>query len=314
MQVIPCTERHADEILDLWNRELGAGFPLRRRLLFQNSFGEMPVDPEASWLVRDSGKKHAAGFVLSKRVGSDTGVISAMAVAAEYRRRGIGSQLLSLAEEALWRRGARRIVLGGDPHHYFPGVPVEIPDAAAWFRRRGYASSGTVCDLCGRSGRNASDAGDPPLPDKAAYRLANEGDREPFLRFMHREFPGRWEELVRRHYAKGGTGREFVLAAAGNEIVGFCRINDRESPTVAASMHWADLHPGRCGGIGPLGVAAEQRGRGWGIGVLQAAVSELHNRGVDTILIDWVADGTTAFYGKLGFRVWKRNELLSKQR
>ena len=53
----------------------------------------------------------------------DRGWISMLAVHPSAQRRGVAAALLEAGEAFLRARGRRRILLGGDPAHFFPGVP-----------------------------------------------------------------------------------------------------------------------------------------------------------------------------------------------
>jgi GNAT superfamily N-acetyltransferase len=120
---------------------------------------------------------------------------------------------------------------------------------------------------------------------------------------MRAHFPGRWAETTERYYTLGGTGREFVLLRLAGALIGFCRVNDDASPVLAGNQFWCPCFAEPCAGIGPLGIAAPYRGRGYGLAALAAGIQVLWERGIRLMVIDW----TTAvdFYGKAGFAVWK---------
>ncbi|MDO3409962.1 GNAT family N-acetyltransferase [Saccharibacillus sp. CPCC 101409] len=156
-------EKHLQEAEALWNEAWGAVFPMRERLLRQNTVEDVRLLRAGSWIARETPAGPAAGLVTAKfpRPGDelrfglrpDTGWIQALVVSPAGRGRGIGSLLLSRAEEALRQAGARRIVLGGDLHRrMFPGVPAESTAARAWLERRGYTHREDAFDLVNHYG------------------------------------------------------------------------------------------------------------------------------------------------------------------
>ena len=142
-----------------------------------------------------------------------------------------------------------------------------------------------------------------PSLDNVEFSQLDLDDREYFLAFLHRCFPGRWEYEALHYFQRGGTGREFVLLEKENKIIGFSRINDASSPMIAQNVYWAPLFNGKLGGIGPLGVDSAERGNGYGIAIVEAAIAFLRSRDIKNIVIDWT--GLVGFYRKLDYEVWK---------
>lgn len=295
-----------DELVSLWNLELGRDFPMRKELFKQNSFQDENVCYEASRIMVDE-QDRIIGFVVAKRwqeslevpMKDKTGWIQVIVVHHEYRNKGIGSNLLRHAEESLQLAGMQEILLGKDPWHYFPGVPLE--SCEGWFDKRGYHSFGKEFDLlCKYDGEGAKEL--PSLPH-VEFSLLKHEDKDAFLGFLHRCFPGRWEYEALHYFQKGGDGREFAVLKKENKIIGFSRINDSTSPLIAQNVYWAPLFSEELGGVGPLGVDSNERGNGYGLAIVQAAIAFLRNRDVKNIIIDWT--GLVDFYRKLDYEVWK---------
>jgi GNAT superfamily N-acetyltransferase len=312
MRYVPFSETHLADVCALWNRQWEKSFPMREKLLRQNCVEDKNVLAAGSYAAIDESNGTLVGFVVSKiwqdvtpgfDFGRKDGWIHALLVDPRYRGRGVGSELLSRAEAALRESGAQQIHLGNDFHwRMFPGVPGPDPETRRWFERRGYTYASPIYDLFRRYEAGESE----PLPEMEGitFRLANPGDRERVVSFMHRSFPGRWDYQTVQYWERGGTGREFVLCEKEGEIIGFCRINDAASPILAQNIYWAPLFQDELGGAGPLGIDEKFRGRGYGLAVVKAGIHFLRQRGIRNIVID-----TTAFidfYGKLGFQVWKQ--------
>ena len=174
-------------------------------------------------------------------------------------------------------------------------------DVAIWFESRGYEAFGEEYDLINHYGNDESKS--LPTADNAAFSILDLKDKEDFLGFLNRCFPGRWEYEAMHYFQKGGTGREFVVLKKNDKIIGFSRINDSQSPFIAQNVYWAPLFDQELGGIGPLGIDANERKQGYGIAVVEAAIAYLRNRDIDKIVIDWT--GLVDFYKKMGYDVWK---------
>lgn len=297
-----------DDLVELWNKEIGDLFPMRRELFEQNSFDDVNVDWQGSLVALDD--ERVVGFVVVKRwqdpvdvgMSENVGWIQVLLVDQDVRGQGIGTGLLKHAEEQLMNKGIHRILLGRDTWHYFPGIPKEYKDVCEWFERKGYVASWEEVDLYCEYVR-ASDV-EIPVCDGIEVVLATESDRDGLVTFLHRCFPGRWEYEAIKYFEKGGSGREFVLLKKDSNIIGFCRINDGQSPFIAQNTYWAPLVDGELGGVGPLGVDREERKNGYGFLVVEAGIAYLRQRGVKSIVIDWT--GLVDFYKKFGFDVWKR--------
>ncbi|MDR0269134.1 GNAT family N-acetyltransferase [Paenibacillus sp.] len=314
MNIIPLKEEWLPQMCELWNQELGGHFPMREQLMRQNSFQDENVYLEGSKLAIDENGR-LLGFVIAKtwqegrrgmRLGDGGGWIQAILVRSEARGQGIGSRLLEQAEEALRDAGAELTYIGRDPWHYIPGIPKELPDAKVWFERRGYEVLYEAFDLVNQT----PDSTRQKYSDGAYARLLEEKDKNEMLRFFERCFPGRWFYEAQCYWDRGGKGREFVGLFMEDEMIGFCRVNDEQSPMIAQNTYWAPLFDSPLGGIGPLGVDNRFRGKGYGLAIVKDGVAELTSRGIDNLVIDWT--GLVDFYAKLGFTVWKRYDLAKK--
>ncbi|THE13787.1 GNAT family N-acetyltransferase [Bacillus timonensis] len=296
-----------EELLGLWNQEIGHDFPMSAELFKQNSFDDCNVFTEGSHIAINQ-ENQVVGFVVAKRwqdeidvgISKEMGWIQVLLVDRHYRNQGIGKKLLQHAESSLKESGVNHIWLGKDTWHYFPGVPFQYEDVANWFEKRGYEKGTQEYDLDCHF--EEDEIGSPSL-DGVEHSLLKLEEKDEFLSFMHRCFPGRWEYEAIQYFQKGGQGREFVVLKRNNQIIGFCRINDSKSPVIAQNVYWSALYQQELGGIGPLGIDLNERKHGYGLFIVEAAVSYLHKRHIRSMLIDWT--GLVTFYNKLGFEVCK---------
>lgn len=309
-------EDRLKELVDFWNKELGDHYPMREDLFKQNSFEDKNICLLGSAIALND-ENQVIGLVVAKRWNEDdlnvdmnkeVGWIQCLLIDSSFRNRGIGTALLEKAELALVEEGVQTILIGRDPWHYFPGIPYEYSNLNRWFEKRGYTNNGSDHDLIAHY-NDQSDFKMPSL-DEVEFALLKESEKEQLLSFLHRCFPGRWEYEAIHYFKKGGTGREFVVIKKNKKIIGFCRVNDSESPFIAQNVYWSPLLNGHLGGIGPLGVDSEERKKGYGIAIVKAGISTLRSRGIHNIVIDWT--GLVDFYGKLGYTKWKSYSKYSK--
>lgn len=300
-----------NELVALWNKELGEEFPMRESLFRQNSFDDPNIDRAASSIAINE-KNEIVGFLTAKRwqekesdvqLNPKIGWIQSVLVKKEERNKGIGSDMLKKAEHVLSQHGVTQVLFGRDPWHYFPGIPHGYIQAEKWAQKHSYVSDNTDIDLIADFD-STNNTAMPVLNKEAQFSILKKNEKEEFMSFLHRCFPGRWEYEAVHYFKKGGNGREYVILRVENDIVGFCRINDPQSPFIAQNVYWSPLVSGEMGGIGPLGLDEAQRKKGYGLKIVQAGQAVLKQRGMEHIVIDWT--GLSAFYEKLGYRPWKK--------
>lgn len=314
MKFLQLNEQWVSQIVNLWNRELGADFPMRETLFVQNSIYDPNVLQSGSNVVVND-QDQIVGFVITKCVqdkketllNQEVGWIQTLLVDSRFRKNGIGSVLLEKAEKALQKQGCKTMFLGRDPAHYFPGIPLEYEDTKMWFEKRNYHAAEVASDLI--KVYKPDEKFDFIKPKDIEVSLIK--NKDELLSFLHRCFPGRWEYEAKRYFNNGGTGREFVVFRKENKIIGFCRINDFKSPIIGPNIYWAPLFNEGVGGVGPLGIDKNERKNGYGLAIVKAGISFLRERQMNTIIIDWT--GLLDFYKKIDYKVWKQYQQYSKQ-
>jgi ribosomal protein S18 acetylase RimI-like enzyme len=178
MKVIPWTKAKIQEMVELWNDELGNHFPMRVALFEQNSFKDTNILLQGSKIVIDEKTGKVIGFIVSKvrqenksniYFSNQTGWIQVILVHSDYKRKGIGHSLLEIAESALQNYKVKKISLGSDPFHYFPGIPEQFSEVKNWFEKRGYIQTGTEYDLIREFSREKEE--DLPQVPGVEFRL-----------------------------------------------------------------------------------------------------------------------------------------------
>jgi ribosomal protein S18 acetylase RimI-like enzyme len=300
-------------LVDVWNKAFQGIFPLDEKLLIQNTLENQDVIEEGSKVALVEGK--VVGYVCSKVWKSNypiknyqsAGFINCLVVDPLFQKQGIGSQLLKYAEDGLKHFGVTTIHLGRDTYNYFPGLPFDFIEVKGWFEKRGYINNRHTHDLVThvKEPVKLNSLND----EKYQFKISTSADKEALLEFFERCFPGRWTYECMEYYATGGDGREFMIVKDDQKVIGFCRLNDESSNTIAYNTNWRKRFT-KLGGVGPLGVDREYRGLNLGYQLTALAINELINRNVTDIIIDWTS--LIAFYRKFGFEVWKVYYYMSK--
>ncbi|WP_186668409.1 GNAT family N-acetyltransferase [Sporosarcina sp. BP05] len=307
MKILSWNHDRLDELVELWNKELAADFPMRKELFEQNSFNDKNVSYEDSHIAVDD-QDHVIGFVIAKRwkeeidvkMDDKKGWIQVLLVDRDHRGKGIGTELLERAETGLKEKGVVAMQLAGDPFHYFSGIPDQYQDAQKWAEKNGYVKKLDTYDLI-----NHLDKKYPfPEVDSVTFSILKREEEAEFISFFERCFPGRWEYETIKYFEMNGEGREFVVLKKKGQIIGFCRINDSHSPSIAQNVYWSPLFAQEIAGIGPLGIDTNEQKKGYGLAIVQAAMAYIQERNIETIVIDWTI--LVEFYEKLDFKTWKK--------
>ena len=298
------------ELLELWN----AAMTDPRFKLDSAALESRPLHSDDTHLEFRDGV--LAGFVSISspakpyRPNDTTGHVRLLAVHPDFQRRGIGSRLLSWAEQTLQSRGATRVVVGTEPHHFFPGIPLDetlpltleirTPENALleFFAHCGFEISGGISnDLA----RELDELPKLELPDHA--RIV-QTDIEGVLEFIRQEFPERW--VYDTNFVLQRAEHQHLALEVDGRVMGFALMGLRIDPVILPSSLWQTED---CG-LGPMGVSSKLRGQGLGLALLIAAMHKLKASGGTRMGIDWT--GVQAFYQKAGFEVVRRYRHASK--
>lgn len=302
----------APDVVRLWNRALGEQFPMTLRLFRQNTEGAPSYRADDSTVVAADGR--VVGYILTKRFREQdsllqsegaTGWIDALVVDPAWQRQGVGRDLLAWAIYKLRSEGAESILLGGGYRHFLPGVPAGPGGAQNYFARAGFTATSTTYDLCG-SLRGFT------APPSASTAVAAAGgsvtpcrpdDAPDLVSFLIAEFPGRWRFDTQRFLSQGGAPQDIMILRQGARVTGFAQIYHRRSAVLGPPIAWHRLLGRAYGGLGPIGVAKDVRGKGLGLALLQLSLQRLASLGVADAVIDWTS--LIGFYGRVGFTPWK---------
>jgi GNAT superfamily N-acetyltransferase len=258
-----------------------------------------------------------AGFVLASAFADDAriapatmGWVNAIAVAPDHQRRGLGNALLAWAEARLREQGVTDVQLGGSVRSVVPALPVELANEP-FFAKRGFTRAGAqpyVWDV-GRDlrGYASPECVQPTDGEALPGQPGQEGD---LLRFLEREFPGHWRVDLEDFLHLGGRIGDYVLLWTSRGVDGFCKLTFGDSVQPLERYYPYGL-PQPWGQLGPIGVSADCRGKGYGAAIMDAGLRRLGEAGVIGCLIDWTS--IVDFYARFGFAPHRQYVRMSKR-
>ncbi|MHB8625005.1 MAG: GNAT family N-acetyltransferase [Aggregatilineales bacterium] len=295
------------EVCTLWTRTLGDTWPLPPDRLLSAISTPISGQRGAQFVVLSA--ERVIGFIAVQNCrnpnGTYTGYLVCILVDPDFQRQGIGSALLETSAAWLKADGATRMVSGGKYPRLWPGVPDNLPGPLAFFQACGWAMDKIDYDL----GRPLSDY---TTPDSLTVQLAAEailiepaiaGDASDILAFQDREFAA-WADTYRYVISVGDISDVLLARDSVKGIVGALLMVGPWSNPSRIDAAWTTLHGESLGGLGEVGTAKDERGRGVGLGLVARGSELLKARGVSYAHIGYTS--LLDFYGKLGYHPWQK--------
>ena len=273
------TKDDLDDIFTLSEKSFPAEYNVTKVSLRQKLIDDADKFDEGSLIIREAASGKPIGFIGTKISHSelypDTGWISIVAVARDYRRNGYGRLLVSKALEALHSAGVKRVSVGQEFHNFFSGIPNPNDENMGFFNALGFVvNEGSHFDLEAVITDNTyiENFDNSIFVGEFKVKTYND-DYDELMKFLDAEFPGRWAYEV-------------------NKVVGFCILTsykDDEGKKIGY------------GGLGPIGIAKALRGRQVGNFLLHESLVQAKLNGIVRVNIDWTI--LVKFYGQFGFIV-----------
>jgi beta-N-acetylhexosaminidase len=280
---------------DLWQRALGAQWPITPELLRQVI--EAPGTHNAHLVARAG--VQPVGLAMTQQ-GQQSNLV-ALLVDPDWQRRGIGTALHEAALDQLRGAGAKRVQIGGGETRFWPGVPANLRAARPFFEARGWTFNSESIDL-------TQDLRGYQTPatlrsSQVILRVATPADVNELLEFEQREFPA-WLGAY-QVAAQFGDTDDFLLACdpQNGAIVGALIMYTPRSHPGRTDVVWTTLLGDDAGGLGCVGVAKDARKYGAGTALVARGSEIAKERGVGNCFIGWT--GLRDFYGRLGYREWQ---------
>ncbi len=311
--LLPYEPAAAPHVVRLWNDAIGEVFPLREAVLRQCLEDNPSARPEDGCLAwAGDGRLVGFGYVgihrleLAETVAfRERGQVQAVVVDPEVRRRGIGRRIAGHLAAMARDRGIDRLEAGGGMFYLWGGIPDDLPGAAAFSEAIGFELGDVSWDLRGDvTDLNVDLVSAAVLREGGlAVEPAAPADTDAALAFLLAEFGGEWWHETTWFLAQGGDPATLLLLRDGSRrIIGLARIHQPDVRPIGPPHFWAARRPPSAGGLGPIGIAADQRGRGLGRALLVVALDQLRREGLTDVVIDLTS--LLGYYGSHGFRPW----------
>lgn len=257
--------------------------------------------------------------VIEKRNGQNVLIGSAvvhnntilmLCVDQEYRNKGIGSELLSKAEQAVRDAGFEEVTVGAGYDYLMPGVPTskrytdavnerlyEGLDAAAseFFEKRGYTHSWDCNCFDMRFPLSEFVTEEYNVGDTVegiCYRFATEEDAEKVYACTdaaYEEFTQYYknEELYR---GEGKQNPKVLIATDGEEVVGTLFVN-------------LETEGEGLGSVGCTTVKPSHQGRHIGVNMVTIGTKYLKDAGMKEAYLGYTYTGLDHMYGYAGYKI-----------
>jgi GNAT superfamily N-acetyltransferase len=309
----PYAAAAAPHVVRLWNEAIGDVFPLREAVLRQCLEANPSAHPEDGCLAwAEDGRLVGFGYAGVHRLDLPETVafrgraqVHAVVVDPAVRRRGIGRRIAGHLAGIARDEGIERLETGGAMFYLWGGMPDDLPGAAAFSEAIGFELGDVSWDLRG-------DVTDLRVDARSAARLrdghltvepAAAADTTAALAFLFAEFGGEWWHETSWFLAEGGDPATLLLLRdARRRILGLARIHRPDVRPIGPPHFWAARRAPAAGGLGPIGIATERRGRGLGRALLVVALDRLRQAGLYDVVIDLTS--LIGYYGSHGFRPW----------
>ena len=308
----PYSPAAAPHVTALWSTAAGSTFPLRELVLRQCLEANPSARPDDAVLAWEDDRLIGFGYVgLHRMADPETaaflarGHLQAVIVHPDRRRRGIGRRIAATLGERIRAHGAAVVEAGGGMFYLWPGVPEDLPGALEFAEAIGFDLAGPSWDLRGNVTDLRIDAATRTTLDAAGATVepATSTDRAALLAFLFGEFGGEWWHETRWFLDEGGDPADLLLLRdSSGRIIGIARIHGPATRPIGPPHFWAARRPPQAGGLGPIGVAGDLRGRGLGRALLVVALDRLRARGMVDVVIDFTS--LLGYYGPHGFAPW----------
>lgn len=299
---------YLDQVVSLWNQQLIFDRVTKERFKEQVLYDEN-FSRDLFILALD--KSELVGFIygikrqvpyLTRGLEPERGWILQVAVAPEYQRQGIATELVHQVERTLKDEGVKEVTLCAfSPNYFTPGIDVRYASGLAFFRQLEYVGKGDAVSMGALLTNHDVDV-EAIRKEKAADGIQlipyTEKYYSDLLEFAEEEFGGGWHRNVLLAM-QGGEAEDTIFIAVDEQdrIIGFC-------------MRKIDGNDSR---FGPIGVSSAIRSKGLGGALLEVMLDDLIKKGIYYTFFLWTHGKTIDFYRKHGFEIYRTYELFRKE-
>ena len=265
---------------------------------------------EGSFIIRRKSDSKLIGLIGTKLSHSslypDTAWLSIIAVEKNERHKGYGRLLVTRALDELKNVGVKQVSIGQEFHNFFSGIPNPNEENIGFFTGLGFSvSEGSHYDLESLLTDNDKPAkfDTSPFTDEFEVKTYH-NDYDKLMDFLNKEFPGRWAYEADTAIKAKKDPSEIVLLWSKTQktVIGFCMLTSYKDENGKKTGY---------GGLGPIGIAKEVRGRQVGNYLLRESLLQAERNGINRVNIDWTI--LVKFYGQFGFEIKRTYKAAYKQ-
>jgi ribosomal protein S18 acetylase RimI-like enzyme len=302
LSIRPYRAADFDALYTIWQSTLGESWPLTADDLRHMVSGYARYQDGDHFVAEADGQ--VVGFVATQHNGK-AGGIPFLIVNPDRQRQGIGRQLNTAAITHLQQQGIEKISLahgGGD--YFWPGVPLNCPDALDFFKACGWSFLYNSYDM-------TQDLADYQTPVRVMERAARLGidirltaspqEAAAVVAFEQRMFPS-WFGYYQAT-ANAASYSQILAAWDGETVVGALLIDKADTSRFDPNTVWHVILGDNMGSIGAVGVDETRQSQGIGLALVAAASEILQGRGVRQCVIGWT--DLLGFYGRVGYCEWR---------
>jgi len=300
------------KVVTLWNNCLPYD-PInlqrfRRLVLLDANF-----DPEGLQLAFHDGELVGALYAVRRRLPmidtdleNENGWIPFFFVHPEYRRQGIGEQLLENALDFFRKHQRKNIFFSSyAPNYIVPGIDkAHYPEGESFLKKQGFQ----MVYPCVAMDRNLvefilTDEIKALVKEREkegyVFRRATDGDLYDLIQFANTVFNPDWGRAIREGIPQGLPLERIFVAYHGRKLVGFCLYGGYEGV------------PER---FGPFGVAPEEQGKKLGKILLNLCLHAMRSEGLHGAWFLWTGEKSAAgyLYKKTGFEITRTFHVMKK--
>jgi GNAT superfamily N-acetyltransferase len=306
--------------IDLWN-EINLSFYIIPRLVEQNIFSPFVGVNVDAWGIFEGDNliafmitKHLT-MPISKKCKTDQGWVSLLVVNKKIPNAvSKVDELFKLVEEDFKKNGIKEVHFGGDPQNFLPGLPSSIEgDYLSLLEKSGFKKNGIVYDLYQNIYKFSifNKISNERLQKKLYIEKATKETEYLLLKFLEKYFPERWYFEAENIGRIPGGIEDYWLLRSDEDLLGFTRINTFKSSYLGPNINWCFRWQKDSLGLGPIGIADNCRGKGYGIYLMINIIQYFQQKGYKHMVIDWT--DLVDYYKKIGFEPWIKYIMLKKK-
>lgn len=282
-----------------WNNIFSKRYKATEKSINDKIFSDPELFLEGSFLLIED--KAVRGMIVTKinkgilKEYTNCAWITTLFVDEALQNNHWGGKLLYASEEALFAKGVRKILLGGDMSNFFSGIPDPNEYKKVFFEKKGYClNEESHYDLMEDVSLIDFEKLKVSMNNSQIYKTV-QFKMEYYSKlksFFDSSFPGRWKQEMLEYIATANEeASDLLIMLCQDKIIGFCKV-------------FTGIKNTSCfGGLGPIGLNEEYRGKGLGNRLLKDSLQILKERGAGDVLIDWTI--LKDFYGQFGFKPFR---------